>query len=177
MGRFKGEKRRLRDAGVIARRFDVARRSAPERQRRPAGRAPGMARVTGGHERQHRRPHHRRLLARLRWYAREMSHPLLVLSTCPDAETAARIARALVEERLAACVSRIPGMASTYRWQDEIREDAEVWLLIKTTRDRFDALRGRLVELHPYEVPELLAIEVVDGHPAYLDWIATATAR
>ncbi len=106
-----------------------------------------------------------------------MSHPLLVLSTCPDAETAARIARALVEERLAACVSRIPGMASTYRWQDEIREDAEVWLLIKTTRDRFDALRGRLVELHPYEVPELLAIEVVDGHPAYLDWIATATAR
>ena len=102
--------------------------------------------------------------------------PLLCLSTCPDAETAARIARALVEERLAACVNRLPGVNSTYRWQGEIHEDAEVLLLIKTTRERFDALRDRLAELHPYEVPELIAFEITDGLPAYLEWVARETA-
>lgn len=102
--------------------------------------------------------------------------PLLCLSTCPDAETAARIARALVEERLAACVNWLPGVNSTYRWQGEIHEDAEVLLLIKTSRERFDALRDRLVELHPYEVPELIAFEIAGGLPAYLEWIARETA-
>jgi periplasmic divalent cation tolerance protein len=102
--------------------------------------------------------------------------PLLCLSTCPNADVAARIARALVEERLAACVNRLPGVNSTYRWQGEIHEDAEVLLLIKTTRERFDALRDRLAELHPYEVPELIALEVADGLPAYLDWLAGETA-
>lgn len=101
---------------------------------------------------------------------------LLCLSTCPDDETAARIARTLVEEKLAACVNRIPGIASTYRWQGEIRQDTEVLLVIKTTRERFAALRDRLVELHPYEVPELIAMDIADGHPAYLDWIAAGTA-
>ena len=102
--------------------------------------------------------------------------PLLCLSTCPDAETATRIARALVEERLAACVNRLPNVNSTYRWQGEIHEDAEVLLLIKTTRERFDTLRERLVELHPYEVPELVAFDIADGLPAYLDWLARETA-
>jgi|SRR5690348_1526809 len=102
--------------------------------------------------------------------------PLLCLSTCPDAETAARIARTLVEERLAACVNRLPCVASTYRWQGKIHEDAEVLLLIKTTRERFDALRDRLAELHPYEVPELVAFEIADGLPAYLEWLARETA-
>ena len=102
--------------------------------------------------------------------------PLLCLSTCPDAETAARIARALVPERLAACVNRLPGVTSTYRWQGEIHEDAEVLLVIKTTRERFDALRDRLAELHPYEVPELVAFEIADGLPAYLAWLARETA-
>ena len=102
--------------------------------------------------------------------------PLLCLSTCPDAETAAIIARTLVDERLAACVNRLPGMNSTYRWQGEIHEDAEVLLLIKTTRERFDALRDRLVELHPYEVPELVAFEIADGLPTYLEWLARETA-
>lgn len=106
-----------------------------------------------------------------------MATPLLCLSTCPDAETAARIACALVEEQLAACVNRLPGVHSTYRWQGKVVDDAEVLLVIKTTNERLEALRGRLVELHPYEVPELIAIEVVDGHPAYLDWIAAATTR
>ena len=104
-----------------------------------------------------------------------MAQPLLCLSTCPDAGTATRVARALVAERLAACVNRVPGVASTFRWQGEIHDDAEVLLLIKTTRDRFDALRRRLVELHPYEVPEMIALEVADGLPGYLDWLVRET--
>lgn len=106
-----------------------------------------------------------------------MTDALLCLSTCPDAETAARVARTLVEERLAACVNRVPGVASTYRWQGEVHDDAEVLLLVKTTRESFVALRDRLVELHPYEVPELIALAIDDGSPAYLQWIAAETAR
>lgn len=102
--------------------------------------------------------------------------PLLCLSTCPDAETAARIARTLVEERLAACVNRIPGVASTYRWQGKIHDDAEVLLVIKTTRERLDDLRQRLAEMHPYEVPELVAFDIAGGLPAYLEWLARETA-
>ena len=105
-----------------------------------------------------------------------MSSALLCLSACPDAETAARIARALVEERLAACVNRVGGIQSTYRWHDRIHEDAEVLLIIKTTRERFDALQTRLVQLHPYKLPELVAVEITDGLPAYLAWLARETA-
>lgn len=104
-----------------------------------------------------------------------MSHALLVLSTCPDSESAARIARALVEERTAACVNRLSGVHSTYRWQGRVIEEAEVLLVIKTTGERFGALRERLVELHPYEVPELVALEIRDGYGPYLDWIAAET--
>lgn len=106
-----------------------------------------------------------------------MPSPLLCLSTCPDPGTAARIAHALVEERLAACVNRVPGIASSYRWQGQIHEDAEVLLLIKTTRERFEALRERLIELHPYEVPELIALDIADGSAVYLDWLARETAN
>lgn len=105
---------------------------------------------------------------------RPMTTVLLCLSTCPDPETAARIARVLVEERLAACVNRIPGVASTYRWDDGIQDDAEVLLLIKTTRTRFAALRERLIALHPYDVPELVALEIAEGHQPYLAWLAAA---
>ncbi|MDE2226294.1 MAG: divalent-cation tolerance protein CutA [Xanthomonadaceae bacterium] len=101
---------------------------------------------------------------------------LLCLSTCPDAETAARIARVLVEERLAACVNCLPGIHSTYRWRGEIHDDGEVLLLIKTTRERFEALRDRLPELHPYEVPELIAVDIAAGHFPYLDWITAETS-
>jgi periplasmic divalent cation tolerance protein len=100
---------------------------------------------------------------------------LLCLSTCPDAATATRISRVLVEEQLAACVNRVPGIASTYRWQGKIHDDTEVLLLIKTTRECFDALHARLVELHPYELPELIALDIAGGHAAYLDWISTNT--
>ena len=105
-----------------------------------------------------------------------MPTSLLALCTCPDAETAARIAQVLVEERLAACVNRVPGIRSTYRWQGEIHDDAEVLLVIKTTGERFDALRARLSALHPAAVPELIALAIADGLPAYLDWLARETA-
>jgi periplasmic divalent cation tolerance protein len=101
---------------------------------------------------------------------------LLALCTVPDAESAERLSRTLVEERLAACVSRLPGgLRSVYRWQDEMHDDAEVLLLIKTTRDRFDALKSRLPLLHSHDVPELIAFDVVDGLGAYLDWVVAET--
>jgi periplasmic divalent cation tolerance protein len=100
---------------------------------------------------------------------------LLACSTCPDAQTAAAIARTLVEERLAACVSQLPGITSTYRWQGEIETAGEVLLLIKTTGERLDALGARLRQLHPYELPELVAVEVRAGLPDYLAWVAAQT--
>ncbi len=104
-----------------------------------------------------------------------MTAALLCLTTCPDVEIAEQIAHALVEERLAACVNRVPGIASTYRWQGRIQNDAEVMLVIKTTRERFASLRERLLQLSPYATPELVALDIADGSPAYLDWIARET--
>lgn len=100
---------------------------------------------------------------------------LLVLNTCPDEATAARLARALVEERLAACVNRLPLTASTYRWQGQVVEEAEVLLLIKTASDRYPALAKRLQALHPYQVPEIIALPLCDGLPAYLQWLVAQT--
>jgi periplasmic divalent cation tolerance protein len=96
---------------------------------------------------------------------------LFCYCSCPDAASAQAIAAALVDERLAACVSRLPGIRSTYRWQGTVTTDREELLLIKTTAARFDALKGRLLQLHPYELPELIAVPVEFGHTAYLDWI------
>lgn|SRR5512141_133711 len=100
---------------------------------------------------------------------------IVVLCTCPDDAVAERIAGALVEEHLAACVNRLPAVVSTYRWKDEIHRDRECLLLIKTTIERFDALRERIVALHPYELPEVIAVDIARGLPAYLDWIASET--
>jgi periplasmic divalent cation tolerance protein len=102
---------------------------------------------------------------------------LLCYCTCPDAEVAQRIAEALVEECLAACVNRVPGVASTYRWQGQVTTEREELLLIKTTGARFEALRERLLALHPYELPELIAVPVERGHAAYLDWLRAAVAK
>lgn len=96
---------------------------------------------------------------------------LVVFCTCPDEASAARIARALVDERLAACVNRLPGVRSTYRWKDAVHEDSEVLLVIKTAEDRFEALRERVVALHPYELPELVAVKVAAGSAPYLRWV------
>lgn len=101
---------------------------------------------------------------------------LLCLTTCPDPDSADRLARALVEERLAACVSVLPGVQSTYRWQGALEQASEYLLLIKTTRARYPALQARLPALHPYELPELVAVESSAVLPAYLHWVAAATA-
>ncbi|MBL8299873.1 MAG: divalent-cation tolerance protein CutA [Rhodanobacteraceae bacterium] len=101
---------------------------------------------------------------------------LTVYCCVPDIEVADRIARALVQEGLAACVNRLPGVVSTYRWNGEIRADTELLLLVKTTRARFEALRARIVTLHPYELPEIIAVDVTLGHEPYLAWVAEATA-
>jgi periplasmic divalent cation tolerance protein len=99
---------------------------------------------------------------------------LLCYCTCPDAASALHLARAVVGEQLAACVNRIPGIASTYRWNGEVITDTEELLLIKTTVSRFEALKERVLALHPYEVPELIAVPVQHGHAAYLEWVRAA---
>lgn len=100
----------------------------------------------------------------------------LVFSTCPDANTAAQLARTLVAERLAACVNVVGGIVSTYRWQDSVQVEDEVLLVIKTTADRIDALQARLLALHRYDVPEFVAIEPSAVEPRYAAWLAEATA-
>lgn len=101
---------------------------------------------------------------------------LLCLCTCPDAASAAKLAKTLVDERLAACVNRVPGVVSTYRWQGRMQTDAEELLLIKTTRAGYAALEARLAQLHPYEVPALYALPVERGLAAYLDWVRANVA-
>jgi periplasmic divalent cation tolerance protein len=96
---------------------------------------------------------------------------LLCYCTCPDAASAQSLAEAVVGEGLAACVSRLPGVRSTYRWKGEVITDSEELLLIKTTEARFPALKERILALHPYELPELIAVPVTHGHAAYLDWV------
>jgi len=101
---------------------------------------------------------------------------LIVFCTCPDEGSAGALSQALVERRLAACVTRLPGAVSVYRWQDAIERGNEVLLLIKTTSDRFTALRDAVVSLHPYELPELIAVEAVAGLDRYLNWIGESTS-
>ena len=100
---------------------------------------------------------------------------LVCLASCPDTAIATTVPETLVEARLAACVNIVPGLTSVYRWQDQIRRDEELLLVIKTHSDRLDALRQRIDELHPYELPELIAVEAADGLPAYLDWVRAET--
>lgn len=102
---------------------------------------------------------------------------IIVLCTCPDDACAKRITDALVDEHLAACVNLLPGVASTYRWDGKICRETESMMLIKTTRDSFDALRERIVSLHPYDVPEIIALDIAAGSAAYLDWIGRETRR
>ena len=96
---------------------------------------------------------------------------LVCFCTCPDRPVADRLAEALVGEGLAACVNVVPGLHSVYRWQGAIERSDETLLLIKTTRAGLPALSARIVELHPYELPEVVAVEVAGGLSAYLDWV------
>ncbi len=97
----------------------------------------------------------------------------LVLVTAPDAETGARLARTLVEERLAACANLVPGVRSIYRWEGAVQDDAEVLLLIKTRSEHCEALAARVQDLHPYDLPEVVALAATGGSTAYLDWVRT----
>ena len=99
---------------------------------------------------------------------------VVVLCTFPSADKAAEIARVLVGEKLAACMN-ISAVRSIYVWKDELQDDAEALGIIKTTADRFAALRQRIVELHPYEVPEVIALPIVEGHAPYLAWLLDNT--
>ena len=99
---------------------------------------------------------------------------LIAMTTCPDEGTAARLASALVEERLAACVNRLPGVHSTYFWDGRLQDEMEILLIIKTTAERWPALQARVGELHPYDTPELIALSVTYGNDRYLEWVRRA---
>jgi periplasmic divalent cation tolerance protein len=101
-----------------------------------------------------------------------MPQALVALTTLPDEEQAVGLAKALVERRLAACVSVVPGVRSLYRFKGVLSDDREYLLLIKTTSERYPALAAAVAALHPYEVPELLALDVAQGSPDYLAWVS-----
>jgi periplasmic divalent cation tolerance protein len=100
---------------------------------------------------------------------------IVVLCTCPDSEAAA-LAETLVAERLAACVNRLPGIASSFWWEGKVQQETETLLLIKSTRQRLAAIRERIQALHSYELPEVLAVTVVGGLESYLEWIRASVA-
>ena len=103
------------------------------------------------------------------------SQALVVYCTCPDQVVAERIAEAVVDERLAACVNLIPGLTSIYRWEGQMQHDVELLLIIKTRSAVYPQLEARLRELHPYQVPGIIALPIQAGSAAYLNWIAGNT--
>jgi periplasmic divalent cation tolerance protein len=100
---------------------------------------------------------------------------IVVFITVPSPEVGGKLARTLVEERLAACVNLVPGITSTYRWQGEVQVEPESLLIVKTGRDLYDALAARVRALHPYTVPEIIALPLAAGNEPYLQWIADST--
>ncbi len=101
---------------------------------------------------------------------------MIVFVTCPNRAVARRMSTALVTRHLAACVNIIPGVDSTFWWKGKVDRAREALLLIKTTAGRVPALKRAVVTLHPYELPEILAVSVASGHPPYLRWIASSLA-
>jgi periplasmic divalent cation tolerance protein len=100
----------------------------------------------------------------------------VVLTTTGSQEEAQKIAQALVERRLAACVNLVPRIESVYRWQGKVESATEWLLIVKTTAERFESVRDGIKELHSYELPECVMLEVADGSEAYLSWISDETA-
>lgn len=104
-----------------------------------------------------------------------MTDALLVLTNLPDEQSAVRLAELLIEQRAAACVNRLAPCTSTYRWEGKVETATEVPLLIKTTRAAWPRLEKLIRESHPYELPEIIALPVEQGLPAYLDWVHQET--
>ena len=99
----------------------------------------------------------------------------MVLATVPDAEVGRRLARSLLQERLIACANLVPGVTSLYRWEGEVQEEDETLVVMKTRSELVPRLIARIPELHPYELPEVLALRVDDGLPAYRRWVLGET--
>ena len=106
----------------------------------------------------------------------ETGRALVVLVTTPSVDAALELGRTLVDERLAACVNVVPGVTSVFRWEGKREETAEALLLIKTGRERYPALERRVLELHPYSVPEVLALPVETGASGYVRWVHDSVA-
>jgi periplasmic divalent cation tolerance protein len=106
-----------------------------------------------------------------------MTDKIVVFSTCSAAEEAKKLARHLIEQRLAACVNVVRAVDSFYRWQGNVQEDVEFLLVIKTSRELFAALQAEWEKMHSYEIPELIALPIVDGGPNYLHWMETELAK
>jgi periplasmic divalent cation tolerance protein len=105
-----------------------------------------------------------------------MPEHVLALTTLPLNLDADALAHTLVEERLVACVNVLPPMRSTYRWKEEVEQEGERQVIMKTTRDRVSALETRLRELHPYDVPEFIVVPIVSGSEEYLRWVTESTS-
>ncbi|MBU8897654.1 divalent-cation tolerance protein CutA [Corallococcus sp. H22C18031201] len=106
-----------------------------------------------------------------------MTDAILVLATAPTQEKAAELARTLVDEQWAACCNLLPGLRSIYRWEGQVQDESEVLLVIKSRAGLFEGLRARLVALHPYQVPEVLRVDIAAGHAPYLEWLLASTRR
>jgi len=106
-----------------------------------------------------------------------MTDVVLILTTVPNKESAERIARTLVEERLAACVSVVPGLTSFYWWKGDLIAEQEIQLIIKATEFTIAKIESRLKELHPYELPEMVVLPVTSGSNAYLSWVRSETEQ
>ncbi len=105
-----------------------------------------------------------------------MTDKVVAYTTCDDPEEAEKLARHLIDERLAACVSVVPAVKSYYRWKGSIESNDEILLMIKTSRDLVDALRQQLEKIHSYDLPELIVTPIVDGSPKYLAWLESELA-
>ena len=105
-----------------------------------------------------------------------MTDAILVLTMLPNADAAVGLARTLVGEKLAACANILPAARSIYRWKGNVEDANEVLVLIKTRNEHFDRVRARILELHPYEIPEVLSVPVEQGYYPYLEWLARETS-
>ncbi len=109
--------------------------------------------------------------------SKEPVEEIVVLITCPNEDEAVKIAGAVVEEKLAACVNIIKNIRSIYKWEGKLQDDTEVLMIAKTHKDRFDGLQKRVKELHSYDVPEIISLSITDGSEDYLSWIRRSTEK